>query len=147
MANHPFADVYAKHDDKAFIIGVKTRNKLTAAGTLNAAYNVCKKGTDLSDLVLRYNAQLACLALQVDIEAQIFSAFLVPMTKLNEGGERYSMPMTAKATATYECLARDEYDPSIDPDWTNQPTAENRRRQRSMAILAGTGDRQAFRHI
>lgn len=119
-ANHPFADVFAERGGERFIVGVKTRNKYTAAGPLNAAYNVCKKGSDLSDLASRYGARLACLAVQVNVEVQSFSAFFVPMSELTAGGSRYSIPMTPKAIAQYECLARDEYDPAIKLEWSNQ---------------------------
>jgi Holliday junction resolvase len=33
--NHPFADFYAERGDSRFIIGVKTRNRRTAAGKLS----------------------------------------------------------------------------------------------------------------
>lgn len=120
MANHPFADAFAARDPEKYIVGVRTRNKYTAAGPLNSPYNVCTKGVDLSWLESRYDARLACLALQVDVEAQLFSAFFATLAQVNELGIRYSIPMTAKATARYECLARNEHDPSIRPEWTNQ---------------------------
>ena len=123
-ANHPFADFYAERGDN-YVIGAKTRNKRTAAGPLNSPYNVCKKGMDLSVIASMYSANLACVAVQVDAEAQSFSAFFATMDQITEGGARYSIPMTPQATGHYECLARDEYDPTIRPEWSNQ-TRRNR---------------------
>jgi Holliday junction resolvase len=118
-ANHPFADFYAERGSQRFIIGVKTRNRLTAAGKLNAAYNVRKKGKDLSGLAAAYNAVPAWIAIQVDVEKMTCSAFFGPLAQLTVRSERYSIPMTPQATAHYECLVRDDHDLTIRPEWTN----------------------------
>jgi hypothetical protein len=110
ISNHLFADIYAERGDKRYIIGVKTRNRLTATGKLNPSYNVRKKGKDLSGLAARYRAVPAWIAIQVDTEAQTCSAYFGLLAQLSVKSERYSIPMTPQSTAHYECLAHDECD-------------------------------------
>jgi hypothetical protein len=120
IPNHLFADIYAERDVTRYIIGVKTRNRLTAAGTLNPSYNARKKGKDLSGLAARYKAIPAWIAIQVDAEAQKCSAYFGPLVQLTVESERYSIPMTPQSTAHYECLAHDECDRTIQPQWSNR---------------------------
>ena len=120
MPNHPFADLYAERDGVRYLIGVRTRNKHTSKGALNGTYNVCTKGRDLVSLARDYDAELSWIAVQVDAEAQSFSAYFGTLSALNVQGERYSIPMSERIVATYECLARNEFDDAITPDWTNR---------------------------
>jgi Holliday junction resolvase len=120
IPNHLFADIYAERGDERFIIGVKTRNRLTAAGKLNPSYNVRKKGKDLSGIAARYKAIPAWIAIQVEAEKQKCSAFFGTMAQIAVQGERYSIPMTPLRTAQYERLANDEHDPTIRPEWSNR---------------------------
>ncbi len=131
VSNHPFADVLARRGNRWFLIGVKTRNKLTSKGNLNSTYNVRKKGKDLKALASEYNAELAWVAIQVDPENRKFNAFLGTVDQIEDIGERFSIPMSETYTVNYECLAQNEIDRSIKPEWSNQQMIRkpsNRRR-------------------
>lgn len=122
--NHPFGDLLAERDGKRFLVGVRTRNRLTANGVLNASYNVCKKGADLDGLSAIYGAEPAWVTLQVDVEFQRYSCYFGTIAEINADRIRYSVPMTEAATSRYECLARDRTDLQIAPAWTNRRSKE-----------------------
>jgi hypothetical protein len=118
--NHPFADYDAERSRRRFIISVRTRNILKADGTLNTPYNICKKGVDLLPIARKCRAELAWITIQVDTERRCNSAYFGTMAELNANGERYSVPMKPCDTAGYECLAHNQHDQNIMPEWTNQ---------------------------
>ncbi len=120
--NHPFGDILAERKGRRFLIGVRTRNKLSAGGVLNAAYNICRKGAELAALAALYRAEPAWVTAQVDVEAQRYSCFFGTMAEITAAKVRYSVVMTEEATRGYECLALNRKNRHIDPAWTNRKT-------------------------
>jgi hypothetical protein len=116
--HHPFADVLAHKSGEPYIIGVKTRCKFKDDGRVNDSYNMIKRGADVAAIAARYNAQPAWVTIQVIPELQTFSAFFGRL-----GTERLSVPMRPRDTDKYkrdgDCLADNEIDPEILPEWTN----------------------------
>jgi hypothetical protein len=116
--HHPFADVLAHKDGDPYIIGVKTRCKFKENGRINDSYNMVKTGADVSAIAASYNAQPAWVTIQVIPELQTFSAFFGKFST-----ERLSVPMRGRDTDKYkregDCLADNEIDPTILPEWTN----------------------------
>lgn len=126
-AYHPFADYYAERKGHRFIISVRTRNMyLKNANSrdgklkINPCYNICKKTTDVRQIANIHNAEPAWITIQVDAEAQSYSAYFGTIADLNAKGERYSVPMTPDCTAGYDSLASDWRDLEIKPEWTNR---------------------------
>jgi hypothetical protein len=119
--NHPFVDIHATRGGKNYLIGVKTRNKYQVSGLLNPTYNIRKKGADVGAIARQHGAILAWLAISVIPEGRKFSAFFGTIDQIQEGGERFSIPMMPEQVARYECLSRpiEEADPSIHPEWSN----------------------------
>jgi hypothetical protein len=114
--HHPFADILAERDGVPYIIGVKTRNKFQTDGhKLNADYNMVKRGADIDAIAARYSAQPAWVTIQTVCEQRIFWAYYGPLTR-----ERLSVSMRPRDIATYECLANEESDLTILPEWTNR---------------------------
>jgi hypothetical protein len=119
MWNHPFGDLYAERGGGRYLVGVKTRNQFQASGLFNPTYNIRKKGVDVEAIATRHNAELAWVAIQVIPERQVYCAYFGTLGMIEDRGERFSVPMTAASTGKYECLARDEMDREISPEWTN----------------------------
>lgn len=117
--NHPFGDIYAERNEARYLIGVKTRNKYQITGRLNPTYNVRKKGAEVWGIARHYNAELAWVAVQVVPEKQVLWSYFGTIDEIQEAGERFSIPMQQFATAKYECLANEEIDPTILPEWSN----------------------------
>lgn len=126
--NYPFGDIYAERAGQSFLIGVKTRNKYQVSGSLNPAYNIRKKGTDVLDIAKRHNAQLAWVAIQVIPERQAVWSYFGTIASIEDRGERFSIPMRASDTLRYECLAEEEPDPSIRHEWSNGGYSRSRDR-------------------
>lgn len=126
--NHPFGDIYAERDGVRYLISVKTRNKFQTSGLLNPCYNVRKKGVDVLCIARRYHAQLAWVTVQVIPERQLFCSYFGTINQIQEHGERFSIPMQASATSRYECLADEERDLAIRPEWTNGGYSRSRER-------------------
>jgi hypothetical protein len=120
-ANHPFGDIFAERDGARYLIGVKTRNRHQVSGLINPTYNVRKRGADVEAIARRHNANLAWVAIAVIPEEKTFSAFFGTIVQIENAGERFSIPMKPEQTARYECLSRprEEFDPSILPEWSN----------------------------
>jgi hypothetical protein len=119
--NHPFADIRATRGGKIYVIGVKTRNKYQLSGLLNPTYNIRKKGADVGAIARKHGAVLAWVAISVIPEERKFSAYFGTIDEIQEGGERFSIPMMPERLKGYECLSRpvEEADPSIHPQWSN----------------------------
>jgi hypothetical protein len=117
--NHPFGDIYAERNGKRYVVGVKTRNKYQVGGAINPSYNVRKKGADVWAIGRVYNAQLAWVTLQVVPERKVFWSYFGTIAAIEDCGERFSIPMQAWETPKYECLANEESDTSISPEWSN----------------------------
>jgi hypothetical protein len=117
--NHPYGDFYAVKDEVAYIISVRTRNKLQKNGRLNPSYNFRKKSADVEAIAAGLRAVPAWLAIQIDVKAQRYCAYFGTMAELNVFGDRYSIPMTEKATNGYICLAKNEFDDVIPAEWDN----------------------------
>jgi hypothetical protein len=117
--NHPFGDIYAERDGEPHLIGVKTRNKYQVSGLLNSTYNIRKKGADVRVIARRHNAQLAWVAIQVIPERRVLWSYFGTTALIEDCGERFSIPMSAPKTSRYECLADEETDAAIQPEWSN----------------------------
>ncbi|MCG8271603.1 hypothetical protein MIC97_08820 [Aquamicrobium sp. NLF2-7] len=117
--NFPFADIYAERDREKFLIGVKTRNMYQVSGPLNPSFNVRKKGFDVDAIAAKYEATLAWVAVQVIPELGTYWAHFGTVDKIQEQGERFSIPMTKPHLGRYECLAREETDETLDPRFSN----------------------------
>jgi hypothetical protein len=113
--NHQFGDVLAEQNGVRYMIGVKTRNKFQESGSLNAQYNMRKPGVDVGGIAERYKALPAWVTVQVIAELQTFSAYFgTDLTDLNW------ISMQERHTRSYVCLASDQFDETIRPDWTNR---------------------------
>lgn len=121
--NHPFADYYAERNGHRYVISVRARNMWQANGKLNPGYNVCKKGANIQKVADKYGAELAWITIQVDVKSQRYSAYFGTLAELNVNRVLYSVPMKARDTARYECIALGLSDPQIRPEWTNRPLA------------------------
>jgi hypothetical protein len=119
MLNHPFGDICAERDGERYLIGVKTRNKYQVSGLINPTYNVRKRGVDVRAIARRRSAALAWVAIPVIPEEQSFSAYFGTLAQIEDRGERFSIPMKPDQTARYECIALEEVDTSIRPEWSN----------------------------
>jgi hypothetical protein len=128
-AHHPFADVYAERRSTRYLIGVKTRNKFQVSGLLNPTYNVKKKGADVRTIAARYGAELAWVAIQIVPELHVLWSYFGTVEQIEENGERFSIPMRASDTVRYECLANNETDQTLRPEWSNGGFARSRERQ------------------
>jgi len=117
--NHPFCDICAERDGEKYLIAVKTRNKYQVSGLLNPTYNVRKKGADVRAIGHRYNAQLARVAIQVIPERRVFWSYFGTIALIEDCGERFSIPMRPSDTPKYACLADEESDARISPEWSN----------------------------
>lgn len=117
--NHPFGDISAERNGIRYLVGVKTRNKYTARGTLNPTYNIRKKGANVAAIAEQHNADLAWVAIQVVPERGVFWAYFGTIAQIEDRGERFSIPMRAFSTPKYECLADQEADATISAEWSN----------------------------
>jgi len=115
--NHRFADFLAERDGRSYLISVKARNAYTQAGTLNSTYNIRKRTEDVNELSARYQAEPAWLTIQIFTDTGCYNAYFGTIAEL---GPRFSVPMTETATAKYECLAKERFDPHIASDLSNQ---------------------------
>jgi len=115
--NHRFGDFLAERDGRRYLISVKTRNACTQAGSLNPAYNLQKRTEDVNALCELYLAEPAWITIQIFADTGRCNAFFGTIAELDSP---FSVPMTKKATAKYECLAKDRFDPRIIPDLSNQ---------------------------
>jgi hypothetical protein len=102
-----------------YLVGVKTRNKYTARGTLNPTYNIRKKGANVTAIAERRKAHLAWVAIQVAPERRVFWAYFGTIAQIEDRGERFSIPMRAFITPKYERLADQEADATIPAEWSN----------------------------
>jgi len=116
--NHRFGDLLAERDGRRYLISVKARNAYTQAGSLNPTYNIRKRTEDVNELDALYQAEPAWVTIQIFTDKGHYNAYFGTIAEL---GSRFSVPMTEKATAKYECLAKDRFDPGITPDLSNQP--------------------------
>jgi hypothetical protein len=90
------------------------------SGTLNASYNIRKKGFDVWAIGKRYTADLAWVVIQVIPELQTFNAYFGTILQIEDRGERFSIPMQPQHTPRYVRLGQaDEFDPSIRLEWSN----------------------------
>lgn len=119
--NHPFGDIYATRGGERYLIGVKTRNKYQVSGLLNPTYNVRKRGVDVKAIARQHGAILSWVAISVIPEERSFSAYFGTIEKIEDRGERFSIPMKPEQTSEYECLSQppEESDPSIRSEWSN----------------------------
>lgn len=117
--NFPFADIYAERAGARYLIGVKTRNMYQASGPLNPSFNVRKKGFNVGEIVTRYEATLAWVAIQVIPELGTYWAHFGTVDQIQEHGERFSIPMREQFLSRYECLACREIDESLVPRLSN----------------------------
>ena len=102
-ANHKYADIYAEKDGVRYAISVKTRNKYTASGKLNPAYNLIQGG-DAEFAKSAEDAKGAKAAwVAVALEDATFDAYFGLLSSL---ASARSIPMTQKATKNYLCLAQ-----------------------------------------
>jgi predicted XRE-type DNA-binding protein len=154
-ANHPFGDVFAERGGSRYLIGVKTRNKFQANGALNPAYNVRKRGADVEAIAMKGGAILAWVALSVIPENHEFSAYFGTIAQIEDGGERFSIPMKPERTLEYECLADREIDRSLRVEWSNggyaravpsssRSTLRERGRKKARKLRCGAGTDNIF---
>jgi hypothetical protein len=118
--NHPYADVFAWRQHTSYRNSVKNRNMFDRTGKLNGSYNLRKRQMDVRTLAKARRAVPAWLAIQARPEARTFTAYFGTMAQICRRGMRLSIPLTSPHIETYECLARDERDSSLRPDWTNR---------------------------
>jgi hypothetical protein len=130
--NHPFGDICAERNGARYLIAVKTRNKYQASGLINPTYNVRKREADIGATAQRHDAIPAWIAIPVIPEERIFSAYFDRISKIEEAGERFSIPMRPGQTVRYECLSRpvEEFDQSIRPEWSNGGYLAHQKRTR-----------------
>ena len=103
QANHKYADIYAEKNGVRYVISVKTRNKYTANGRLNPAYNLIKGG-DAEFAKEAEDAKEAKAAwVAVALEDATFDAYFGLLSSL---ASAKSIPMTPRATENYLCLAQ-----------------------------------------
>jgi len=138
--NYPFGDLLATKDGVRYFIGVKARNEMRQGQIgLNESYNLVlisnpvnarlkeqRKTTDqitsmllaeVSALAARLDATPAWATVSIRPRAGTYSAYFGLVARL---GNRRSVPMTPKACATYQCLARDRSDPRVTLDLLNE---------------------------
>jgi hypothetical protein len=137
--NYPFGDVLATNDGVRYFIGVKARNEMRRGDVgLNESYNLVLisdpmnarlkaqgKTTDqitavllgeVSELAARLDATPAWATVSIRAREGTYSAYFGLVAQL---GNRRSVPMTPKACATYQCLARGCSDPRVTLDLLN----------------------------
>lgn len=137
--HYPFGDLLAAKDGARYFIGVKARNEMRQGDAgLNESYNVVlisdpvnarlkEQGrtqgqitslllAEVDSLAAELGAKSAWATVSIRPRAGTYSAYLGVMTQL---GNRRSVPMTPKACAAYQCLARDVPDPRITLDLLN----------------------------
>ena len=137
--NYPFGDLLATKDGVRYFIGVKARNEMRQGNVgLNEAYNLVlisdpvnarlkeqRKTTDqitsmllaeVSALAASLDATPAWATVSIRPRVGTYSAYFGLVAQL---GNRRSVPMTPKACATYQCLARDRSDPRVTIDLLN----------------------------
>jgi hypothetical protein len=137
--NYPFGDLLATKDGVRYFIGVKARNEMRQGDVgLNESYNLVlisdpvnarlkQQGkttdqitslllTEVSALAAGLDATPAWATVPIRPRNGTYSAYFGLVANL---GNRRSVPMTAKACATYRCLARDRTDPRVTLDLLN----------------------------
>lgn len=137
--NAPFADLVAIRGGRRFLVSVKTRNEMRQGGERrNDSYNIVGirkpanarlkrngRTTDeitrmlleeVQDIAVSYDAEPASITVAVSPDAGTYSAYFGLVASL---GLTRSIPMTASACNTYECLARDVGDPRVTTDLLN----------------------------
>ena len=136
--NYPFGDLLATKDGVCYFIGVKTRNETRQGGGLNESYNLVlisdpanktlkAQGktihqitemllVEVSELAAGLGATPAWTTVSIRARSGTYSAYFGSVAEL---GNRRSVPMTPKACATYQCLARDRPDVRVTLDLSN----------------------------
>jgi hypothetical protein len=138
--NYPFGDLLATKDGMRYFIGVKARNEMRQGEVgLNESYNLVlisdpanarlkEQGKTTDQITSMLLAEVSALAAGLDAtpawatvsirpRAGTYSAYFGLVARL---GNRRSVPMTPKACARYQCLARDRSDPRITLDLLNE---------------------------
>jgi hypothetical protein len=137
--NYPFGDILATRNGVRHFIGVKTRNELRQGEVgLNESYNLVlisdplnarlkEQGNTTDKITSMHLAEVAELAIGLDAmpawttvsirpKAGTYSAYFGLVAQL---GNRRSVPMTPKACAAYQCLAKDRTDLRVTADLLN----------------------------
>jgi hypothetical protein len=137
--NYPFGDLLATKDRIRYFIGVKARNEMRQDDVgLNESYNLVlisdpvnrklkEQGKTPDQVTTMLLAEVGRLAtaleatpawVTVSIRPRVgtFSAYFGLVAQLSN---RRSVPMTPKACAAYNCLARDIFDPRVTEDLLN----------------------------
>jgi hypothetical protein len=116
--NHPGGDFLAERDCTCYFITVKARNKFVQGGRrLNGGYNIYPKKVRAA--AREYRAIPSWLTIQLDTDRRCFTAYFGTIDAL-PNPEAVAVPMSLKAVARYECLARDSVDLEITSDLSNQ---------------------------
>jgi len=145
--NYPFGDLLATKDGVRYFIGVKTRNETRQGGGLNESYNLVlisdpanktlkEQGKtvhqitemllmEVSELAAGLGATPAWATVSIRATSGTYSAYFGSVAQL---GNRRSVPMTPKACATYQCLARDRPDVPVTLDHDTEDDARSARR-------------------
>lgn len=105
--NFAFADFYAERNAIKYVISVKARNKyeFRRDGTtrINGRYKLGSKClAHAASATQQFEAQAAWLTIAISPET--YSAYFGLLSELKSSG----VPMTEKATSSYECLANNE---------------------------------------
>jgi hypothetical protein len=120
--NYPFVDFQARRNGRVYRISVKTRNRYQQNGAVNPSFNLVKKkhhaAGDIEKMEAEYGAEFAWVAIQIEPQAGVFSAYFGTWTQI--GRTRLSIPMLPKDTGAYECLALRQSCQGIDPSLDNR---------------------------
>lgn len=110
FSNTPLFDFYAEKGKHKYAISVKTRNEYensVAGRRLNSRYTLTKNPKQDEDTArVKYNSEAAWIAIPVDIDRGVFSAYFGTLSILS--GNKKGIIMSLDAKNEYECLASDE---------------------------------------
>jgi hypothetical protein len=116
--NHPGGDFLARRDGNLYFITTKARNKFVQGGhRLNGGYNIYPEKVRAA--AREYGAIPAWLTIQLDTDRRCFTAYFGIIGSLRNPNA-VAVPMSPRAVANYECLAKDRFDSAITRELSNQ---------------------------